>query len=217
MQGELLMRFFKDRYMAGRLLAKRLSRYKTKKNAIVLAIPRGGVIVGFELAKELAIMLDIIVTKKIAYPGNPEYAIGAIASGNVVLLDESIISTHKIRKSYLNSEIKDIKLEIQRRYKEYGLKKPIANLNNKSVIIVDDGIATGYTTKASIKYAREQKVEKVILAIPVMPRDTYEEIRLLVDEIVCLNIVDNFFAISQFYEKFPQVEDEEVKRCLLNR
>lgn len=211
------MRFFKDRYMAGRLLAKRLSRYKTKKNAIVLAIPRGGVIVGFELAKELAIMLDIIVTKKIAYPGNPEYAIGAIASGNVVLLDESIISTHKIRKSYLNSEIKDIKLEIQRRYKEYGLKKPIANLNNKSVIIVDDGIATGYTTKASIKYAREQKVKKVILAIPVMPRDTYEEIRLLVDEIVCLNIVDNFFAISQFYEKFPQVEDEEVKRCLLNR
>ncbi|MEK6808513.1 MAG: phosphoribosyltransferase family protein [Nanoarchaeota archaeon] len=211
------MRFFKDRYMAGRLLAKRLSRYKTKKNAIVLAIPRGGVIVGFELAKELEIMLDIIVTKKIAYPGNPEYAIGAIASGNVVLLDESIISTHKIRKSYLNSEIKDIKLEIQRRYKEYGLKNPIANLNNKSVIIVDDGIATGYTTKASIKYAREQKVEKVILAIPVMPRDTYEEIRLLVDEIVCLNIVDNFFAISQFYEKFPQVEDEEVKRCLLNR
>lgn len=210
------MKNFQNRNQAGKLLAEKLVKYKNKKNAIVLAIPRGGVVVGYEIAKTLKLKLDLIVTKKLGYPGNSEYAIGAVAPGKKMILDEVVISTHGISKKYIEEESNEIYEEIKRRYKEYRGEKDLPSLKNKVVIIVDDGIATGYTTRAAIKYVKSENAKKIILAVPVIPCDTFESLKKEVDEIICLNIAEMFFAISQFYSEFPQLDDTDVRGYLSN-
>ncbi len=213
----MLTKTFQNREEAGKQLSKKLLKYKNSKNAIVLAIPRGGVVVGYEIAKALKIKLDIIVTKKLGYPGNPELAIGAVSLRGKIILDDVIVETHKISKRYIDSEVKEIEREIERRHNEYRGKKPFPNLKNKTVIIVDDGIATGYTTLAAIKYVKSQGAKKIILAVPVMPESTYQSLKKEADEIICLNISEYFLAISQFYNEFSQLEDEDVKRLVVGR
>ena len=204
---------FKDRHEAGIKLAEELKKYKNNKDAIVLAIPRGGVEVGYEIAKILNINLDIVVTKKIGLPDDDEFAIGSVGPDKKVMLNEETIRVYNIHEDYIKEKTREIGKEIERRYKAYKGKYQLQNLKNKIVILTDDGIATGFTIRVAINYIKSQKPKKLILAVPVAPSDFANEIKKDV-EFVCLHSTNLFFSISQFYESFPQLEDEEVKNYL---
>lgn len=205
---------FKNRREAGKKLAEKLLKYKGNKRAVVLAIPRGGVEVGHEIAKILGIKLDVIVTKKIGMPGDEEFAIGSVAPDKSYSLNERIAGIYNISEKRVKELAGEIGKEIERRYRAYKGSYRLENLKDRIVILVDDGIATGFTAKAAIGFIRRQKPEKIILAVPVSPLDTAGEMEKIADEVVCLNASDDFFSISQFYADFPQLEDWEVKKYL---
>jgi len=199
---------FTDRVDAGRQLARRLEAYR-ESDAVVLAIPRGGVVVGDQVARALGLQLDLIIPRKIGAPGNPELAIGAIARGEP-MINRSLVRELGVPESYIAKEAKRQMDEINRRQKLYlGDRAPI-ELQNRVVIIVDDGLATGYTALAAINAVRQQHPKKIVLAVPVAPVDTCERLRPEVDEIVCLEVHELFFAVGQFYEVFEQTTDDEV-------
>jgi predicted phosphoribosyltransferase len=204
---------FKDRFDAGKRLAKELVRYKNKKEAIILAIPRGGLEIGNVLAKELGIALDIIIVKKIPFPGNEEYAIGAVGI-NENIVNEDVVRSENIPKSYVDSQIKELTEAIKERYDKYRGKRPLPGLKGKIVILTDDGIATGYTMLAAVDIIRKQKPAEIILAVPVAPAESLNKFRGKADRIICLETPEMFFAIGQFYENFTQVEDEDAIRLL---
>lgn len=200
------MTIFKDRTEAGKKLAEVLSEFKNT-NAIVLALPRGGVVVGAEIAQVLDLPFDIIVTRKIGAPGNSEYAIGAIdIEGNGVFNETE---TTNIDKKWLEDEIAKERREAERRWKEYRGTRGTLNLTSKTAIIVDDGIATGMTMRAAVQYAKKLGAQKVIVAVPVASADSVQEIKKDA-EVRTLKTPALFFAVGQFYEDFPQVEDERV-------
>lgn len=206
---------FRDRVDAGRQLARRLEAEYRDSDAVVLAIPRGGVVVGNEVAKALHLQMDLVIPRKIGAPGNPELAIGAVAPGGAVL-NEPLIQELNIPKSYIDQEINRQLAEIDRRRKLYlGDKAPI-DLRGKTVIIVDDGLATGYTALAAVHAVKQQQPKKVILAVPVAPTETCENLKKQVDEIVCLETHELFFAVGQFYGVFEQTSDSEVVSILKN-
>ena len=205
---------FKDRHEAGIKLAEKLAKYKKNKDVIILAIPRGGVEIGYEIAKFLNVKLDIIVTKKIGLPDDDEYAIGVVGPDKKAILNDEAISRYNIPQDYIDEKKAEIGKEIERRYKAYKGEYEPSSLKNKIAILTDDGIATGFTTKAAIGYIKLQKPKKIILAVPVAPTDTVKEFSKEVDEFVSLYNPSMFFSISQFYEKFPQIEDKEVKSYL---
>ncbi len=201
---------FRNRHDAGKKLAEALKKYKNKKDVIVLGIPRGGVEVAFDIAKELKVPLSIVVTKKIGHPSEPEFAIGAVSPDNYVV-DESY--KQEAGESYISNTVKELNKEIKRCYKEY-VRGEMPELKNKIVIVVDDGLATGYTMLAAIKHIRSNNAKKVIAAIPVAAQDSYEKVKAVADEIICLNIPSFFSAVGIFYQEFKQLEDEEVKLYL---
>lgn len=204
---------FKDRFEAGRELAKKLAHYKNNPEAIILAIPRGGLQLGYALAKELNLKQDIILTKKISHPTNSEYAIGAVSlNGEVV--DESLLRTGEVSLEYVSREVKKIRKKLRQRYREYLGRKNSINLKNKIVILTDDGIATGKTLLAAIDLIRKDQPKKVIVAVPVAPPDAFKKIKEKADEVICLMIPSMFFAVSEFYQNFPQVEDKEAIKLL---
>ncbi|HLC89201.1 MAG TPA: phosphoribosyltransferase family protein [Candidatus Nanoarchaeia archaeon] len=203
---------FQDRYSAGKLLAQKLQSYKNNPDAVILAIPRGGVETGFSLAKELNLPLDVIFTKKIGFPGNPEYAIGAVSLKSEVIA-KNLISTGQVSQKYVDEEIKKIRALLQERYKQYlGDRKPL-DLKNKIVIIIDDGAATGRTLLAAIELVKKEKAARIIVAIPVGHPETVEELKKKA-EVLCLETPADFFAVGQFYEHFAQVSDEQAIRLL---
>lgn len=179
---------------------------------LLVAIPRGGVVVGKAISDMLGIPLTFVLTRKIGAPGQSELAIGAVASGGIIVRDEKLISDLSVSEKYINKEIKKEKKVIAERLKKYG--KSTVSLRGKRAILVDDGIATGATVKAAIGYLREQGAGKVVLAVPVAPKDTIAELKPLVDKIVVLNTPDDFSSVGQFYRYFPQVTDEEVINLL---
>lgn len=205
---------FKDRHEAGIKLAEQLEKYKGNKDVIVLAIPRGGVEIGYEIAKSLDVKLDIIVTKKIGLPDDEEFAIGSVAPDKKIMLNEGTIRVYNVHEDYIKDKTREIGKEIERRYKSYKGKYGLQSLKDKIVILTDDGIATGFTAKAAISYIKSQKPKRIILAVPVAPADFSMEIKKEVDEFVCLHSTGIFFSISQFYESFQQLEDKEVKGYL---
>ena len=202
-----------DRKEAGILLSKLLEKYKNK-NAIVLAIPRGGIIVAYEIAKSLKGKLDLVIPRKLGAPGNEELAIGAVTEDGTLVLNESAINFLQVDQNYLKNEIQNQISEIRRRMREYRGNKRKINLKNKIVIIVDDGIATGATIKAAILSVKNQKPKKLIVAVPVGPPDVIKELKNYVDEIYCLEKPLFLQAIGNFYRNFEQVSDEEVKKLL---
>lgn len=206
---------FKNREEAGIKLAERLKKYQGKANLIVLGVPRGGVVVAFYVAKSLGCPLSLIIARKIGAPGNPEFALGAVNQDGEVVLNSDIF-LDKTTKEYILKESQKQQKEIQRRLKIFLGKEKPPDLRGKIVILVDDGIATGSTLLAAIKGIKKQKPQKIIVAVPVAPRQSILDLEKEVDEVVCLICPEVFFAVGQFYEDFSQVEDEEVKEILKN-
>ncbi len=204
---------YSDRVDAGRKLSKELAKYRGQ-DAIVLALPRGGVVVGAEIARALGLPLDVIITRKIGAPGNPEYAIGAVAENGQVQLNHEAVDVLGVDKEYLDAEIARQQAEIARRKALYRGGQPLASLQGKTVILVDDGIATGFTALAAVAAARAERPAKLVLAVPVAPEESLAELRPKVDEFVCPEIPEFFFAIGAFYGDFRQVTDEEVRSYL---
>lgn len=207
---------FQNRHEAGKQLVEKLKKYKGKEGVIVLAIPRGGLEVGYELAVGLDLSLDIVVTKKIPAPDNEELAIGAVAPGKEVVLYNELVTMYHLDDDYIMRQAERLEGIIKRRYAEYhNSEKPVfPELRNKVVIITDDGLATGYTMRAAIQYVKKQRPAKVIVAVPVCAKETADQIRGEVDEFIVLHIPLFFMAVGQFYEEFKQVEDEEAKEYL---
>lgn len=204
---------FRDRKQAGEQLARELEKYKGKKT-VVLAIPRGGVVVGAEVARVLGCPLDVIVTRKIGAPGNPEFAIGAIGPNDQIFLDKETIARYNIPKDYLSTEVGRQGLEMERRERVYREGRPPLELKGKAVILIDDGIATGADVRAAIKSVKCQRPKELVLAVPVGPKETIEVLRKEVDELVCLATSEIFYAVGQFYQEFGQTTDEEVVEIL---
>jgi len=199
---------FKSREEAGILLANKLVNYSNKKDTVIVAIPRGGVPVGYQICKKLNLPLEIVLSKKIGHPFNKEFAIGAVT------LDSYIISeaVSGVSNKYINNEIKKIRgILKQRQQLFYGSKKPI-NFRNKTVIIVDDGVATGNTLIASIELIKIAAPIKIIVALPVAPPSALKKIKALpaVDATICLLEPRSFQAVGQFFEEFKQVDDSQV-------
>lgn len=201
---------FKNRVEAGQKLAEALEKFKNAANTVILALPRGGVVVGHEVAKILHLPMDIVVPRKIGAPGNPEFAIGAITETGVGVFDEMTVGAYGITESYLQNEIKKEKAEAERRLKLYrGARLPL-DLKNKTAIIVDDGLATGLTMRAAIKSVKKFGAEKIIVAVPVASPEAAELVEKEVDEIIYLEAPAFFGAVGSFYEEFGQTTDEGV-------
>ncbi len=201
---------FQDRTQAGSKLAEKLKPYQNSPDAIIIGLPRGGVVVAYQIAQELNLPLDIIVTRKIGAPGFEELAIGAITEEGKAVLDYKIIKTMEVEGDYIKSEIEKEKKEAQRRLKTYRGNRPPLDLKNKIAIIVDDGIATGATIKAAIKSATGKGAKQVIVAVPVAPRDVIDSLKKETYKIICLEKPPTFYGISMFYKEFAQTEDKEV-------
>lgn len=200
--------YFKDRVEAGIKLAERLKDY-INKDVVVYALPRGGVVTGIEIAKKLNAPLDLVIVRKIGHPNNSEYAIAAIAEDGHTTGNEDEISS--IDQNWFKKESEKEQNEAKRRREVYlsGKKRILAT--GKIAILVDDGIATGLTMEAAIKEIKHQNPAKIILAVPVIPKESAEELEKKVDEIVGLDIADNFLgAIGAYYEQFPQISDAQV-------
>mgnify|MGYP001066236906 CR=1 FL=1 len=205
---------FENREEAGKLLAEKLVVYKDEGDVVVAGIPRGGVPVAAEIAKTLDLPLDVVVTRKIGAPGQEELAIGAIGPEGVSVFDEDLISRLGVSEDYKEQVVEDETEEMNERIRKFrGSKKP-QNFKGKTVIIVDDGVATGSTVEASIKYLKMKGASKTILAVPVAPLESVEELEALVDKFIAIATPDEFYAVGQFYKDFPQTEDEEVIRLL---
>ena len=198
----------KDRTEAGFLLSEKLKKYQDT-NSVILAVPRGGVPVGFVISKILHLPLDIVLAKKIGHPSNKEFAIGAVSMDSMILDEHS-----DIPKKYIDNEIIRLRQQLDEKYGRYmGDRKPLA-IENKNVILVDDGIATGNTLLSCITMLRKKNPSKIIVAVPVLPFDTVPLFEKNADELIYLTASKYFRGVGSFYEEFNQVEDEEVIQML---
>lgn len=209
-----MMELFEDRIAAGKLLSKKLLHYKNNKDTIVLALPRGGVPVGFQVAKILKIPLDVFLVRKLGVPGQEELAMGAIASGGITFYNDDLIQSLEIPKVAIDAVIAKELQTLQHREKLYRKNKAPLDLKDKTVILIDDGIATGATIRVAIKALTKQACKKIIVAAPVMPSDTYEQLKSEVAEIFYLTMPYPFYAIGVWYQDFSQTSDEEVIELL---
>ena len=210
-----LMILFKDRQSAGKLLAGRLKKYKSLRDTYVLAIPRGGGVVAKEIAKSLNLPLDIIVTRKIGDPHQKELSLGAIDPDGEIIWDEKIVEDLRIKIDSLRADIDREKEEIKRRETLYRQGKPL-QVRGQTVILVDDGIATGYTVLAAIKYLKRHGANQITVAVPVASKEALSLIESLVERVVVLTVPEPFQAVSKFYHNFQAVADEEVVNILDN-
>ena len=204
---------FKDRRDAGRQLGRRLSAYAARR-PVVVALPRGGVPVAAEIADHLGAPLDVIVVRKIGLPWQPELAIGAVAEGNVCLLNDALIAETGVSRDELEGAIARERVELDRRVRAYrGERSPIP-LAGRVVVLVDDGLATGYTARAAIEQIRRRGASRVVLAVPVAPEDSVATMGRVADEFVALQTPTWFLSIGEHYEDFRQTSDDEVVACL---
>ena len=207
------MAFFTDRVEAGKRLALSLKDFSGKKG-VVLAIPRGGVVVGSVIAKALHLPLDVIIPRKLGAPDNPELAIGAVAEDGTAILDAKLIKYLGVSREYIKEETERQKNEIERRLKLYRQDTSYPDLEGLDVIVVDDGIATGSTMKAALASVKNRGAASVTVAVPVGPPSTIQELNEMADRVVCLYMPEFFQAIGEFYDDFTQTSDEEVIEML---
>ncbi|MCS6859847.1 MAG: phosphoribosyltransferase [Abditibacteriales bacterium] len=205
---------FRDRAEAGRMLAARLKAYAHRPGVVVLALPRGGVPVGYEIAKALHVPLDVFIVRKLGVPGHEELAMGAIASGGVRVLNEEVVAALRLRDEVIDLVAEAERRELERRERLYRGDRPPLNMRGRTVILVDDGIATGATIRAAVIALYQQQPLRLIVAVPVAAADTCEALRAEVDELVCVMTPEPFYAISIWYEDFSPTTDEEVSAWL---
>lgn len=205
---------FPNRTEAGRQLAEKLTAYRGHANAIVLGLPRGGVPVAREVAARLGLPLDVFVVRKLGVPGYEELAMGAIASGNVLVLNDDVMRALPNAEAILEAVRAREKVELQRRETRYRQGRPNPDLKDRVVILVDDGLATGATMRAATAALRKQFVGKIVVAVPVGAPETCREIELVADETICAITPPFFHGVGQFYEDFSQTSDEEVRELL---
>ncbi len=205
---------FRDREEAGRILADKLSQYRNDPTALILALPRGGVAVGYQLSLALHIPLDVFITRKIGAPGNVEYAIGAVAETGSRYLNQEAVSSFALSRHELDRLIHVQEKEIARRKDLYRQGRPLPQLTGRTVLLVDDGIATGSTFLASALAIRSLQPRRLVGVIPLGPPSTIREVRSHVDELVILMTPDPFYAVGNFFADFTQVEDRDVIQYL---
>jgi len=205
---------FSDRAQAGRVLARALSQYAGREDVAVLALPRGGVPVGVEIARELGAPLDVFVVRKLGLPEQPELAMGAIASGGVRVLNDEVVEAAAVPPETIEEVAAREQGELVRREREYRGERPALRVEGKTVILVDDGLATGSTMRAAVRALREQRPAQIVVASPVAPPATCEVLGGEADEVVCARTPEPFVAIGAWYERFPQVSDHEIRGLL---
>lgn len=207
---------FQNRQQAGRQLSARLAAYKQRADAIVLGLARGGVVVAYEIAKALSLPLNVLVPRKIGVPDNPEVAMGAISEDGEILLNQEIVDLAGISPSLIQREVEKEKRIAGERISRYRKVAPLGNLKGKTILLVDDGIATGATILVEILSLRKQGVAHIIVASPVAASEAWDKIKAAADAAVCLDIRADFFGVSAFYREFDQVQDETVLLLLKN-
>jgi len=206
---------FPNRAEAGRYLAKKLSAYSGRENVIVLGLPRGGVPVAYEVARALGVGLDVFVVRKLGVPGFEELALGAIASGGVRVLNEDVVNALPNAQELIDSVTTKELAELQRREASYRDGPSAPELTGRTVILVDDGLATGATMRAAVEALRQRAVARIVVAVPVAAAETCREFEREVDEMVCLISPEWFQAVGQYYEDFSQVSDADVREFLM--
>jgi putative phosphoribosyl transferase len=205
---------FADRVEAGRLLAEQLDAYAGRPDVIVLALPRGGLPVAFEIATRLRVPLDIFLVRKLGAPGQPELAMGAIATGGARVLNDDVIRYLSVSPDVIAAVAHAEQIELERRELAYRGDRPTPDLGDKQVVLVDDGLATGSSMRAAIAAVRTQSPARIIVAVPVAARETCEELKREVEEVVCLRTPEPFAAVGLWYDDFSQTSDEEVRDLL---
>ena len=205
---------FRDRTEAGRLLAAKLRAYANRQDVLVVALPRGGVPVGFEVAKALHAPLDVFVVRKLGVPGQEELAMGAITSGGVRVLNNPIVEALDIPESQIESVAAEQQRELERRERLYRGSRAAPEIRDRTVIVVDDGIATGTTMRAAVSALRKQQPARVIVAVPIAPVSTVLEWKAGGEEVICLRAAEPFGALGAWYEDFTQISDAEVCELL---
>ncbi|WAK01279.1 phosphoribosyltransferase [Methylobacter sp. YRD-M1] len=205
---------FEDRAYAGRLLGQALAKYANRPDVIVLALPRGGVPVGFEAAQAINASLDIMLVRKLGTPGHEELAMGAIASGGITVFNTELVSRLHIGPELIEAAIKKEQQELERREQAYRGNHPPPVVENRHVILVDDGLATGASMRAAVAALKQRNPASIIVAIPVAPPDTVEVLKEEADEVICLAMPEPFSAVGRWYRDFSQTSDEDVKSLL---
>ena len=207
-------RTFGDRREAGRELATLLPASLRSEDVVVLALPRGGVPVAFEIALALGAPLDVFLVRKLGTPGHPELAMGAIASGGIRVLNDEVVQYLNIRRELIDAVAEREQTELERREAAYRHGRPMPSLRNRTVILVDDGLATGSTMKAAVAAVTHEEPKRVIVAVPVGAPETCQALRNLADEVICARMPTSFAAVGQWYRDFSQTTDEEVTDLL---
>jgi putative phosphoribosyl transferase len=205
---------FVDRAQAGRVLAERLGAYAGRPDVIVLALPRGGVVVGYEVARALRAPLDVLVVRKLGVPGHSELAMGAIASGGARVLSFDVIRALGISQSQIEAVAVREQAELERRERAYRGERPAAPLHERTALLVDDGLATGATMRAAVRSLRAHSPARIVVAVPVGAPDTCAELLHEADEVVCARSPEPFGAVGSWYEDFSQTSDDEVRDLL---
>ncbi len=205
---------FSDRHDAGKQLALELKKYKGRKNVLVLGLTRGGVVTACEIASFLELPINVVIVKKIGAPGNPELALGAIAELGDGVFNEHLMGLLGVSREYLASEVERQKMVVKQRLDFYRENMKAPEMKGKTVILVDDGIATGASMRAAIKSVRTSGVKKIVLAVPVASPDSLQKIEKEVDEVVCLDVPAFFEAVGSFYRLFDQITDDEIVHLL---
>lgn len=210
----MFVKRFKNRLHAGELLAKRLADYAGRPGVIVLALPRGGVPVGYAVAKALKAPLDVFVVRKLGIPGHEEFAMGAIASGGEYVLNYDVVQRFRIPIEAIEATARRELQELERREKLYRAGRRALQLRGCTVILVDDGLATGSTMQVAVKAVRKQDPARVVVAVPVGSPDVCREMRKDADEVICYCTPDPFYSVGLWYEDFSQTSDQEVEKLL---
>lgn len=205
---------FRDRSDAGRVLAGRLSGYAGRPDLIVLALPRGGVPVANEVARALGTPLDVFLVRKLGLPGHEELAMGAIASGGIRLINEDVVHTYRVSDEAIEAVTRVELEELKRRERIYRDNRPLPPIQDRTIILVDDGLATGATMRVAVLALREESPASIVVAVPVAAAETCDEFQTIVDDVVCAETPSPFYAVGLWYEDFSQTTDEEVHELL---